>query len=497
LHDLQLESIQDDLAGNCQCIFLCAYLQSRLGQHVAALASIERAWKLAEKHGLQQISCSAAWGACAICARRGNYQEAADWLSRLQDKLKDSYEWVLIGVLELFKQVLETHVSNTNEGLIVWLLRWGEWPLPETAYPSKGDYKIQSATFPAASIVSRLKQLWNSLWDSRSKESTSRRLLQRDAIQNTESLPRPEAFHLDAKLVSSTTTFFSQNSQAPSAVSDPSDRVLQAHATGSPLLPDAGLGQAGRRSLGVYCLGQFQVYQDEQLVENWLSRKGLSVFKYLILEHPAPVGKEILMDTFWPDSDPESARRNLHQAIYCLRQTFRGEQQEFHHIWFKNDCYSLNPNMETWIDFREFQKGIEAGRRLEIAGQIEEAIEQYGTAEGLYHGEFLEEDLYEEWPVVQRQQLLNQYSSLVDKLSESYFQNRQYAAAVHFCQKILAKDRCYEAAHRMLMQCYLAQGLRHLAIRQYQTCIRALREEVDIEPSEETVTLYKHIVSQS
>jgi DNA-binding SARP family transcriptional activator len=223
----------------------------------------------------------------------------------------------------------------------------------------------------------------------------------------------------------------------------------------------------------------------------------LSVFKYLILEHPTPVVKEILMDTFWPDSDVEAARRNLHQAIYALRQTLRGEQQKFHHIWFRNDCYSLNPDIETWIDFREFEKCIDTGRRLEKAGRLNEAIEQYGTAEGLYHSDFLEEDLYEDWPVIQRQQLFNQYLSLVDKLSEFYFQNRQYAAAVHFCQKILAKDRCYEAAHRRLMQSYLAQELRHLAIRQYQTCIRALREEVGIEPSEETVTLYKHIMSQS
>jgi DNA-binding SARP family transcriptional activator len=152
--------------------------------------------------------------------------------------------------------------------------------------------------------------------------------------------------------------------------------------------------------------------------------------------------------------------------------------------------------MHVWLDYFEFEKYVQAGLRLELAGQIEDSIEQFGIAEGLYLGDFLEEDLYEEWPVFHRQKLLNQYMSLVEKLIEFYFQNRQYTASVHFCQKILRKDRCYEAAHRYLMRCYLAQGLRHLAIRQYQTCIRALREEVDIEPSEDTVTLYKHILYQ-
>ena len=64
LHDLLLEQNKDDLVSNCQVIFMCAYLQSRLGDHTTALASIVQAWKLAETHSLQKISRCAAWGAC-------------------------------------------------------------------------------------------------------------------------------------------------------------------------------------------------------------------------------------------------------------------------------------------------------------------------------------------------------------------------------------------------------------------------------------------------
>ena len=506
LHNLQLEQTKDDLVSNCQVIFMCAYLQLRLGEHATALASIQQTWKLAETHGLQQIARCAAWGACAICVRRGNYQEAADWLSRLQEKLKEKHEWVLIGVLELFEQILEAQVPNTNEGLLVWLLGWGEWPLPETAYQSKGGYKAQQVAFPTAGIISRLTRHWSSLWDSIRYRATSRRrpqqsphhveLINGDEIQDTGPASKPKASQLDGKILSSITPFLSHNGEMSSGVQDLSAPVPQLQTTPSSLLPPLAPKQPSLPSLAVYCLGQFQVYQDERLVENWLSRKALSVFKYLILEHPVPVVKEILMDTFWPDSDLEAARRNLHQAIYALRQILRGEQQEFHHIFFRNDCYSLNPNLETWIDFREFEKCINAGRRLDQARHLDKAIEQYGTAEGLYQGNFLEEDLYEDWPILQREQLLNSYLSLVDRLSELYLQNRQYTSVIHLCHKVLAKDRCYEAAHRMLMQCYLAQGQRHLAVRQYQTCIRALREDLGIKPSQETVDLYHRIVSK-
>ena len=505
LHELQLEQINDNPVSNCQIIFMCAYLQSKLGDYASALVHIEQAWIIADMHGLQQIARCAAWGACAICVRRGNYQEAVNWLDKLQEKLEAKHEWILIDILDLFKQVLETQAPYPKGDLLVWLLRWGEWPLNEVESQSKGGYRTRMVGFLPPNLILRLSRPWSSFWGYIRHVARNLRFPQQsthpgesaneDGIRDQKSSQKPKVSQFDEKLSSSTTTFLLHDTQMPSEISDLSASLPQAHITTSPLHITSASQQQGLPSVAVYSLGQFQVYQDEQLVENWLSRKGLSVFKYLIHEHPAQVGKEILMETFWPDSDAESARRNLHQAIYSLRQTFRGEQQGFHHIWFKNDCYSLNPNLETWIDFRAFEKCIDVGRRLDKAGRLDEAIEQYGTAEGLYQGDFLEEDLYEDWPILQREQLLTLYLSLVDRLSELYFQNRQYTTVVHLSQKLLAKDGCYEAAHRRLMQCYHSQGQRHLAVRQYQTCIRTLKEELDIPPSRETVSLYQSIVS--
>jgi DNA-binding SARP family transcriptional activator len=45
------------------------------------------------------------------------------------------------------------------------------------------------------------------------------------------------------------------------------------------------------------------------------------------------------------------------------------------------------------------------------------------------------------------------------------------------------------------MRCYLAQGQRHLAIRQYQSCVEVLKQELDLTPSEETLALYQRITT--
>ena len=255
-------------------------------------------------------------------------------------------------------------------------------------------------------------------------------------------------------------------------------------------------GKDSTLSIIVYCLGSFRVYQDDKEVAEWNSYKARDIFKYLLAHPNKSIAKDILIETFWPETDPKAGRRNLHQAIYSLRQTLRGDQPEFHHIWFENDTYFLNPDMDLWLDFQEFERCINTGRQFEKAGRHDEAIQQYATAEQLYQGDFLQDDLYEDWPILQREFLLNTYMNLVERLSTLYINNHQFASVVPICQKVITKDRTHETAHRLLMQCYTSQGLRHLAVRQYQTCIKALREELDISPSEETIALYDCILKK-
>jgi len=258
---------------------------------------------------------------------------------------------------------------------------------------------------------------------------------------------------------------------------------------------EKGGQEDGPPSLVVYCLGPFRVYHNNQLITDWDSLKARSILKYLVAHRGTPIGKEILMDIFWQDADPEAARRNLHQAIYSLRQTLRRGQPDFQHVHFESECYLLNPELEIWLDFSEFEEHAQAGRRLEVAGQLAKALAEYGIAEGLYQGDFLEEDLYEDWARVQREHLRNIYLDIVGRLSGYYLQQGEYVAATALCQKILAQDNCHEEAHRRLMQCYLAQGQRHLAMRQYQACVEALKEELDLTPSEETAVLYQRITA--
>jgi DNA-binding SARP family transcriptional activator len=247
-------------------------------------------------------------------------------------------------------------------------------------------------------------------------------------------------------------------------------------------------------TLAIYCLGLFQVYHDDQLITDWRSLKGLAILKYLIAHHGTTVTKDTLMDVFWPNADAEAARRNLHQALYSLRQVLKQGRPDFQHILFENDCYFLNPALRIWIDVAEFEMRVEASRRLESADAVAAAMAEYSIAESLYQGDFLEEDPYEDWPQQQREHLRNLYLDVADHLTAYLLEQGDYVAVIALCQKILSCDHYHEEAYRRLMQCYIARGQRHLAIRQYQMCVKALGE-LDLTPTEETLALYQYLLT--
>jgi DNA-binding SARP family transcriptional activator len=251
--------------------------------------------------------------------------------------------------------------------------------------------------------------------------------------------------------------------------------------------------ETGRSALVVFCLGQFRVYLDDQLVENWPSRKYKSVFKYLAVHNARPVSKEVLMELFWPDSTPESARNNLNVVIYGLRQTLREIDPLCSHLLFQDDCYLFNPVLDVWVDSEAFEEHVKNAQKLESDHEMASAIKEFSAAEALYQGEFFEEDRYEEWLAPRRQTLQATNLEVLDRLCRYYLEQSDFAAAATMGKKILSIDPCHEAAHRYLMDCYYEQGQPHLALRQYHLCVEALQKELNLSPSPSLVERYRQI----
>ncbi|MBI4754612.1 MAG: winged helix-turn-helix domain-containing protein [Betaproteobacteria bacterium] len=244
--------------------------------------------------------------------------------------------------------------------------------------------------------------------------------------------------------------------------------------------------------LCVYLLRPFSVFHGDVAITDWPNGKSRSIFKYLVLHRERPVPREVLMDTFWPDSDEDSARNNLNTAIYGLRKVLRFGQIAASCILFGNSAYQISPDVDIRVDAEDFQQHAQSGFELEARGKREAAVEQYRAAAALYHGGLLVEDRYDSWLNDARQYFHKTFTRLLDHLSRFYFDTGQYALCVATCEQALAEEPCNEAAQRMLMRCHAQSGQPHLALRQFHICLAALEKE-GLSLSIETAELMRRI----
>jgi DNA-binding SARP family transcriptional activator len=244
--------------------------------------------------------------------------------------------------------------------------------------------------------------------------------------------------------------------------------------------------------LAVHLLGSLHAAVDDVAVEDWPSARCRSLFGYLLTHREPWPQREILMEAFWPGSAPEASRNSLNVAIHALRRTLR-TMTDIPVIVYAGGAYRISRELRLWLDVDEFGRCVESGRRLEDAAEIDQATRDYEFAGGLYRGDFLADDPYEDWTALTRERLRLAYLDALGRLSNLYFNAGHYTACASLCQRIIERDPCREDAHRRLMRCYSRQGQAHLALMQYRMCARALAEELGVETDPSTAELHEHI----
>ncbi len=245
--------------------------------------------------------------------------------------------------------------------------------------------------------------------------------------------------------------------------------------------------------LNGFLLGPFHILINGLLINDFSSRKTKSLLAYLLYHNRRPNFRETLMEKFWPDVGAESARNSLNVAIHGIRQIFRDILPKRELLVFKHDKYFFNPDIEVKLDHEDFFYRLKRGQRIELNSGVNEAISDYEQAVRIYKGDFLEDNIYDEWSYSERESIKEGYLHALDRLSEYYSSNGKYKLALHYCRKLLDKDRCREDIHQRMMRCLYRTGHRDLAVKQFRKCEAILINELDIIPGTKTLELLEEI----
>jgi DNA-binding SARP family transcriptional activator len=146
------------------------------------------------------------------------------------------------------------------------------------------------------------------------------------------------------------------------------------------------------------------------------------------------------------------------------------------------DKAALRVDLEhVHVDVESFLAATGEGLALAEAGQPE-ATERLAAAEAAYSGDFLEEDLYEDWAEPLRQAAQAGDVEAARALATAAESRRDYDAAARFLLRVLERDPYDEPAQVTLVGSLAVSG-RHGEARGFYRRYCARMREIGVEPA--------------
>ncbi len=225
-------------------------------------------------------------------------------------------------------------------------------------------------------------------------------------------------------------------------------------------------------------LGRFHLEQHGR-TRRLRTRKEEGLLAFLVL-HPGSHPREVLAELYWGDTPEAQAKGSLRAALADLRAAL-GPQA----LLSDRLSVQVSPTAALWVDVLAFR--TQATRFLGDPAADPGAFEP-----GRYTGELLAGH-YDDWVLAERERLRQLYlAALLHRVGRLRAMGRDEEAIVA-AQQVLAVERAEERAHRQLIALYAHSGNRPAALRQLEVCRRALKEELAVEPSANTLAVLDSI----
>jgi len=225
-------------------------------------------------------------------------------------------------------------------------------------------------------------------------------------------------------------------------------------------------------------------------------RKSRALLAYLAVAGPRPHPRETLATLLWGDTSTSQSRKYLRKALWQLQSALRpfSSEAEAAMLAVDQDWIRLERCPHLRLDVAQFEEafaraGDTPGHQLDAA-----TAQKLEEAARLYSGDLLD-GWYQDWCIYERERLQNMYLMLLDKLIGYCEATARYEAGLAYGATILKYDRARESTHRQVMRLHLLAGDRTSALRQYERCVSALREELDIGPDHRTTALYERVLA--
>lgn len=225
-------------------------------------------------------------------------------------------------------------------------------------------------------------------------------------------------------------------------------------------------------------------------------RKVLALLVYLAVTSQRH-SRDELAELLYGRQDRAHSHSNLRQTLSLLRTAIGRE-----HIGTDRLGVWMPCRKNIWIDVVEFRHLRKIGETADFQGDLSSTISSFSKAVELFHGEFLsgfylkDSTDFEDWQLLEQENLRRQQASLLQRLVEIHGERSQYEKAIDYGHKLLALDPLEESVHRQLMRLNSLNGQHIEALRQYERCRSVLKRELGESPEDETEGLHENILAR-
>lgn len=244
----------------------------------------------------------------------------------------------------------------------------------------------------------------------------------------------------------------------------------------------------------VQLLGKFNVRRDATPVPGLESRKAQELLGYLLLYRRQSHTREALANQLWGNLPTSQSRAYLRKALWQLQAAIDSEKQPCatHLLIVEPEWVQVNSDADLSLDIATLEQISSRAQSLPGEAISEPLAAELRYATSLYQGDLLD-GCYQEWCIFERERLLTLYLTLLDKLTAYCESHGDYERGLTYGTLILRHDCAREQTHQRLMRLHFLAGDRSSALRQYDRCSSALKEELDVAPAPLTLALYESI----
>jgi DNA-binding SARP family transcriptional activator len=236
--------------------------------------------------------------------------------------------------------------------------------------------------------------------------------------------------------------------------------------------------------LRVRTLGRTRIEGDADPVDDeWLGHRPGQLLKYLVCERGRVVPLEQLIEVFWPNAGRAGAS-SVRQAIHTLRDRLEPERPKGKpsgYVVARTGGYELAPG-RVWIDADDFEAHARTGLQALQQGEAERADASLTAAAHAYGGDFLADEPYAEWALVERERLRELAAQVLRGLAGLKLSAGDDAAAAEHLQRLAELEPFDLEAQRELIALLLRRGRHSEALRRYELVRRRYKRAFGTEP---------------